>query len=232
MTRRTAEPDGMFGRLQARLDVRLAAAGHRDVGVRVETAPERWPGIACLGPVPARFVLRARVGEAEGFCVSPLAVRYEGPLGDLARRPAEVPAERARLLAAINAYLAWRRELVVAPRLCSVAGTAACAAQFAERYGPGGGPPCACLVGTHSCLYEALSTVRPLICLGERSALTDLPEAVGRCRTVLVGAGGLVQGVWDRVGPRLAPGTRVVAYGVGIAGAARLLGWEHHCPEA
>ncbi len=232
MKRRIDEPDGIVAAIRRRLGERLARSGHEGALVRVETVSDRWPGIACLGSAPARFVLRARAGRAEGWCISPLAVRYAGKLADLVRSPAGCPADRARLLAAANAYLAWTGELETGPRLCVTRGTAVCADRFVERFGSEGEPPCACLVGHHSCLYDALCAVRPVLCLGERSPLTDAPEAVRRCRTVLVGAGGLVQGVWDRIEGSLPPGVRVISYGVGIAGAAQLLGWEHHCPGA
>jgi len=232
MKRRRDESDGIVAAIRRRLGERLACSDHEGTVVRVETASDRWPGIDCLGPGSGRFVLRAQVGRAEGWCISPLAVRYTGGLVELVRSPAGCPADRARLLAATNAYLAWTGELDTGPRLCSTRGTAVCADRFVERFGSEGEPPCACLVGRHSCLYDALCAVRPVLCLGERSPLTDAPEAVGRCRTVLVGAGGLVQGVWERVAGLLPAGVRVVSYGVGIAGAARLLGWEHHCPGA
>ncbi len=229
-----------FERLRAGLRARVAGERLGSEPVRVTTVPDRWPGLHCLPPPEGRFVLRATVGGAGGFGLSPLVARLEGTLDQLLAQPADTPAGRARLLAVLNAVLAFTGERPPPVLLCETAGADGCSARLRERLAhPPPACPCVCLAAANPCMADALLPENPVLVLsaagpagGPVPRVAPVPEAVRRCGVVLVGGTSLTHGEWDRIEPELPPGVRVLAYGADTVGAATILGWEHHCPSA
>lgn len=186
------------------------------------------------------FMMEARFRGSRGQAFTAMPSEFQGTLEEILGREPETDFDRALIVATANALLA---HLGVAEKTahCRDDGPRLCAEGIVQYIGEHFGTPKIAFIGYQPSLITALVGRYPV-------RVTDMnPENVGQSRLgVLVEGADETEEVIDWADVVLVTGTVLandtidgllsskptVFYGVTIAGAAALLGYERYCPCA